>query len=144
MTEVEDRIRRKWHALEERYVALKIAAWLLFVFFLFCVLAHAHDQFGNPNWIATGNYVSPIDGSHCCGLADCAVVEKEDVREVRGGLSVRGRVTYRGASWQGDIVQDIDEVVPHNEVQPSKDGRFWRCRKFDGSRRCFFAPPPGS
>ena len=56
----------------------------------------------------------------------------------------RGRVTYRGASWEGDIVHEIDELVPHREVQPSKDGRYWRCRRPSGERRCFFAPPPGS
>jgi hypothetical protein len=36
------------------------------------------------------------------------------------------------------------EMVPFSEAQPSPDGAFWRCRRPDGSRRCFFAPPPGS
>ncbi len=104
----------------------------------------AHDQFGNPNWIANGHFSSPVDGTHCCGEADCAPVQQEDVTEVRTGLHVRGRVTYRGAASAGDIVQEIDEVVPHREVQPSRDGRYWRCKRPDGSRRCFFGPPPGS
>jgi hypothetical protein len=66
--------------------------------------AFAHDRFGNPNWIANGHYTSPIDGSHCCGEADCF-------------------------------------EIPAREVQPSREGNYWRCRKPDGSRRCFFAPP---
>jgi hypothetical protein len=32
--------------------------------------------------------------------------------------------------------------VPFNEAQPSPDGEYWRCKRPDGSRRCFFAPPP--
>jgi hypothetical protein len=37
-----------------------------------------------------------------------------------------------------------NEMVPFSEAQPSPDGAFWRCKRPDGSRRCFFAPPPGS
>ena len=36
------------------------------------------------------------------------------------------------------------EIVPYAEAQPSPDGAYWRCRRPDGSRRCFFAPPPNS
>ncbi|HZP75194.1 MAG TPA: hypothetical protein VFB45_03535 [Pseudolabrys sp.] len=36
------------------------------------------------------------------------------------------------------------EHVPFAEAQPSPDGAYWRCKRPDGSRRCFFAPPPGS
>ena len=102
--------------------------------------ALSHDQWGNPNWIANGHYTSPVDGSHCCGLADCAVVDQENVQEITGGLHVRGVVTY--GSGAGAIVQDINEIVPHAEIQPSRDGHYWRCKRPDGSRRCFFAPPP--
>jgi len=141
MTAVEDRIRLAARDFDQRCAALALLTLVLWL----CVgVACAHDLAGNPNWIADGHYTSPVDGSHCCGLADCAVVEKGDVTEVKGGLHVRGRVTYRGASWEGDIVHEIDELVPHREVQPSKDGRYWRCRRPSGERRCFFAPPPGS
>jgi hypothetical protein len=88
--------------------------------------ALAHDQFGNPNWIANGHFASPIDGQHCCGIIDCAVLADGDVKEVENGY----------------MVISIHEVVPFREVQASKDGRYWRCKKPDGSRRCFFAPPP--
>jgi len=36
------------------------------------------------------------------------------------------------------------EGDPFNETQPSPDGAFWRCKRPDGSRRCFFAPPPNT
>ena len=32
------------------------------------------------------------------------------------------------------------EAVPFSEALPSPDGEFWRCKRPDGSRRCFFAP----
>jgi hypothetical protein len=38
----------------------------------------------------------------------------------------------------------LNEIVPFREVQASQDGRYWRCKKPDGTRRCFFAPPPGA
>ena len=143
MTPVEHRIRVAARDLDQRCAVLALLALMLWLGL--CIgAARAHDHFGNPNWIANGHYVSPIDGSHCCGIADCAIVEKEDVTEVRDGLHVRGRVTYRGAAWAGDVVQEIDEVIPHREVQPSRDGRYWRCRRPNGERRCFFGPPPGS
>jgi hypothetical protein len=88
--------------------------------------ALAHDQHGNPNWIANGRFISPIDGQHCCGVHDCFVLSDDDVKEVAGGV----------------LVVSMNEVVPFKEVQISKDGRYWRCKKADGSRRCFFAPPP--
>jgi hypothetical protein len=88
--------------------------------------ALAHDRWGNPNWIAKGHFVSPIDGSHCCGINDCRELSSEEVRETHGGY----------------LLTKLNEVVPFKEVQISRDGQYWRCKKPDGSRRCFFAPPP--
>ena len=42
----------------------------------------------------------------------------------------------------GDPDMPFDSATPFNEAQPSPDGEFWRCKRADGSRRCFFAPPP--
>jgi len=112
----------------------------LLIWIALCVSGWAHDQWGSPNWIANGAFISPIDGSHCCGTADCAVIDRDDVREVAGGLHVRGVVTY--GSGAGAVIQAIDETVPHAEVQPSRDGSYWRCKRPNSSRRCFFAPPP--
>jgi hypothetical protein len=36
------------------------------------------------------------------------------------------------------------ESIPFAEAQPSPDDAFWRCMRPDGSRRCFFAPPPST
>lgn len=95
--------------------------------------AFAH---GSAEWIARGAYTSPVDGQHCCGVHDCAEVPPEFVHEVVGGFSVRGPVNYFG------VFYNVNEVVPHREVQPSKDGGWWRCKKGNGDRRCFFGPPP--
>src|SRR5262245_61926059 len=35
-----------------------------------------------------------------------------------------------------DRLAEIDGISP--------DGEFWRCKRPDGSRRCFFAPPPST
>ena len=138
MTEIEQRIRAEARVFDQHCAfvcTLGLVLWLAL-----CGCGRAHDQFGNPNWIATGHYTSPIDGTHCCGLADCAVIDQENVREMAGGLHVRGLVTY--GSGAGAVAQTIDELVPRPEIQTSRDGHYWRCKRPDGSRRCFFAPPP--
>jgi hypothetical protein len=70
--------------------------------------------------------VSPIDGSHCCGIHDCAELSSQDVEEKPTGYYIKA----------------LNELVPFREVQTSRDGQYWRCKRPDGSRRCFFAPPP--
>ena len=85
--------------------------------------AVAHDH-----WISNGRYFSPIDGSHCCGDNDCLEIKSEDIDSSGDG-------SY--------FLKKLNERVPAREVQWSKDGNYWRCKKADGSRRCFFAPPPG-
>lgn len=91
--------------------------------------ARAHDF-----WINWGGYKSP-DGVHCCGPNDCEEVPAAAVAIGPGGYAVR--FTSRGG-------QAVDETVPFAEALPSEDGRYWRCRRYDGTRRCFFAPQPGS
>jgi hypothetical protein len=83
--------------------------------------ATAHDF-----WINHGNYTSPT-GEHCCGDRDCRALAPSDVR-----ITPRGYVLTNG------------ELVPFEEAQPSEDGAYWRCKRYDGSRRCFFAPQPSS
>jgi hypothetical protein len=63
-------------------------------------------------------------GEMCCGEGDCFMVQPV-------------RVTDRGY-----FLPAYNEVVPFNETLPSLDGAYWRCKRPDGSRRCFFAPPP--
>ena len=87
-------------------------------------MALSHDEF---DWIRSGKFLSPVDGSHCCGEQDCRFVPEEGVSEIKGGYMLR-----------------TGEFVPYAEVNPSRDGRFWRCHFPDGRRRCFFGPPMGS
>lgn len=88
-------------------------------------IALAHDS-GPGSWIRNGNFISPLDGAHCCGEHDCFALDPDDVREAAGGY----------------LIRSLNELVPAREVQWSRDGQYWRCRKADGTRRCFFAPPP--
>lgn len=82
---------------------------------------HPHSQGGE--WIMKGQKRNAA-GEWCCGEGDCFMVEP--VRTTSNGYHVL--VT--------------GETVPFSEAQPSPDGKFWRCKRPDGSRRCFFAPPP--
>ena len=81
----------------------------------------AHDS-----WISRGLHRNGA-GEWCCGEGDCFVVPSDQVSMGATGYHLSG-----------------NEMVPFTEAQPSPDGAFWRCRRPDGSRRCFFAPPPGS
>jgi hypothetical protein len=83
--------------------------------------AAAHDS-----WISRGGLRNGA-GEWCCGEGDCFVVPADQVRMGAAGYHLFGA-----------------ETVPFSEAQPSPDGAFWRCKRPDGSRRCFFAPPPGS
>lgn len=80
--------------------------------------ALAHDS-----WISNGGHRNAA-GEWCCGDGDCFMVEP--VRTVANGY----------------FIELTKEFVPQAEAQPSPDGKFWRCQRPDGSRRCFFAPPP--
>lgn len=105
--------------------------------------AFAHDI-----WINRGSYKNPA-GEWCCGAEDCGVVDKGAVHAKSGGYSVVGAVTYgeaiTGNPADGPTVrQDVNETIPYSQALPSPDGAYWRCKRPDGSPRCFFAPPPGS
>jgi len=84
--------------------------------------AGAHES-----WISRGAYRSPIDGSGCCGTGDCFIVPATDMQSTPAG-------------WR---ISSTGETIPFAEAQMSEDGQFWRCKKLDQSRRCFFAPPMG-
>jgi hypothetical protein len=80
--------------------------------------------FAHESWIMRGAHKNAA-GEWCCGEGDCFAIPQEQV-------SVKG---------EGYRLYGI-ETVPFNEVQPSPDGVYWRCKRPDGTRRCFFAPPP--
>ena len=110
---------------------------------LFSSTALAHDL-----WINRGAYRNPA-GEWCCGAEDCGVVSKGAVHAIKGGYSVIGPVTY-GEAVTGNpadgptVQQNVDETIPYSQALPSPDGAYWRCKRPDGTPRCFFAPPPGS
>ncbi len=116
---------------------------LVLVLSLLCYSAFAHEV-----WISRGAFKNPA-GEWCCGAEDCGVVSPNAVKAGIGGYSVRGPVTYgeavTGNSHDGPTHQEtVNEVVPYSQSLPSPDGAYWRCKRPDGSPRCFFAPPPGS
>src|SRR5262245_60564855 len=78
---------------------------------------------GHDSWISRGGYRN-TSGEWCCGEGDCFVVPGDNVNITADGYRLYGL-----------------ETVPFQEAQPSPDGAYWRCRRNDGSRRCFFAPP---
>ena len=82
----------------------------------------AHDS-----WISRGGHRNPA-GEWCCGAGDCFAIPGDTVSISAGGY----------------VLRTFNEVVPFTEAQPSPDGAFWRCKRSDGSRRCFFAPPPST
>lgn len=96
-----------------------------FALFIGCIgflsSSRAHDF-----WINDGSYKSPIDGSHCCGDGDCFMIPRDQVK-----IRPDGYLLTNG------------EIVPFSEAQPSEDGEYWRCKRHDGSRRCFFRPSDG-
>ncbi len=88
------------------------------------ILVLATDAFAHDSWI---NHQARRNaaGEWCCGEGDCFVIPNDAVASTPAG--------YRLSNG---------ETVPYSEAQPSPDGAFWRCKRPDGSRRCFFAPPP--
>jgi hypothetical protein len=116
---------------------------LTLVLSLISFSALAHDI-----WINRGAYRNPA-GEWCCGAEDCGVVSPDAVKAMKGGYSLRGDVTY-GVGVTGNAAdgpthhENVNEVVPYSQSLPSPDGSYWRCKRPDGSPRCFFAPPPGS
>jgi hypothetical protein len=95
---------------------------ILFALALSTQPASSHDF-----WINHGNYKSP-KGEHCCGNHDCFLVPAGDMKPTAAG-------------W---LIESLGETIPYSEAQTSEDGEFWRCKRYDGSRRCFFAPQPSS
>lgn len=116
---------------------------LVLVLSLLYYSALAHDA-----WISRGGFKNPA-GEWCCGAEDCGVVSPSAVKAGSGGYSLSGSVTYGeavtgnahdGPTWQ----ETVNETVPYSQSLPSPDGAYWRCKRPDGSPRCFFAPPPGT
>ena len=96
----------------------------------------AADSTAHDSWISRGGLRNGA-GEWCCGEGDCFIVPKDRVV-----MTGEGYVIVQGPLAGMGPVQH--ETVPFSEAQPSPDGEFWRCKRPDGSRRCFFAPPPST
>ncbi len=95
---------------------------IVFAPLIFTPPASAHDH-----WINQGGYRGPVNNEWCCGAEDCFVVPEAQVKP--NGL--------------GYLLTTNKETVPYSEALPSQDGKYWRCQRPNGSRRCFFAPLQG-
>lgn len=100
---------------------------------LSCAAAAAHDSWISRQGLRNGA------GEWCCGAGDCAVMDPKTVGTTRRGYAVSGWGTISGGAGRREFYH---EFVPQGDAQPSPDGAFWRCKRPDGTRRCFFAPPP--
>lgn len=93
-------------------------------------------QLAHDSWISRGGHRNAA-GEWCCGDGDCFVVPKERIMMTgEGYVIIQGPLAGVGPQQY--------EAVPFSEAQPSPDGEFWRCKRPDGTRRCFFAPPPAT
>lgn len=97
--------------------------------------ASAHDS-----WISH-RALRPAAGEWCCGDGDCGIIDRGAVHATPAGYRIDGFMTIFGTA-AGDVRVELHETVPYSQAQPSPDGEFWRCKRTDGTRRCFFAPPP--
>ena len=87
-------------------------------------LAFSTTTMAHDSWISRGGLKNGA-GEWCCGEGDCFVVPGKEISFTAAGYKLSGA-----------------ELVPYSEAQPSPDGAYWRCKRPDGTRRCFFAPPP--
>ena len=101
------------------------AMGLAIYFLLMTSMVRAHD------WYADHRYTDPSNPAiHCCSgdvhHGDCAAYPAESVQDTPDG--------YKLATG---------EVVPYAKAYPSQDRHFHRCKRYDGSTRCFFSPRGG-
>jgi hypothetical protein len=91
---------------------------------LVTILSFTIPVLGDDSWINRGGFRGPQNGEWCCGANDCFVVPSSAEKVGQYGFEL----------------SSTREVVPYKEVLPSADGQYWRCRRPNGTRRCFFAP----
>ena len=115
-------------------IAVTIVGFLLAA--LVATLA-VQSAWSHESWISNGGHRNAA-GEWCCGSGDCFMLDKRDVTMDRDGYLITRRLASTGETY------GPPEHVPFAEAQPSPDGEFWRCKRPDGSRRCFFAPPPST
>ena len=122
--------RKLWPAV----VGFLVLALAIYVFLAVSVDAH-------ESWISRGGHRNAA-GEWCCGEGDCFVLPASHVRARADGYHIVVRQTV--VTGTVETTSTRAEIVPYAEAQPSPDGAYWRCRRPDGTRRCFFAPPPNA
>jgi hypothetical protein len=96
---------------------------------------------GPAAWVA-GQGLKNVAGELCCGENDCGVMVAGKIVATARGYEVNA--TFKIVTTYGaELLEEVQEIVPYSEAQPSPDGAYWRCR-WGGKRKCFFAPPPNS
>ena len=104
-----------------------VLALLLIIAFTFIInIALMRDVQAHDFWINNGGYKNAA-GVHCCGTGDCKSFKEGEVIRVAGGY----------------LILATNEFVPFADAQVGEDEFYWRCRKGDGSLRCFFTPTGG-
>jgi hypothetical protein len=114
-----------------------MARYLMRLLVLVPVLLTGPLAFAHDSWISRGGHKNAA-GEWCCGEGDCFAIPATSVEYGLGDLASKDGPAVWGYKLYGI------EFVPESEAQPSPDGQFWRCKRPDGSRRCFFAPPPNT
>lgn len=117
-----------------------LALWIIVIATVFAVSV-VHKAKAHDTWISRGALKNAA-GEWCCGEGDCAILDPDSVAYTARGYEIHGEGTIGAGA--GAIRERYDEIVPVGEAQPSPDGAYWRCKRPDGSRRCFFAPPPNT
>jgi hypothetical protein len=132
--------RPPWRAL------VQLAFWLA-VLAVCIALFLAREVDAHDSWISRGGHKNAA-GEWCCGEGDCFVLPPQHVSARADGYHIVFRQTTAVyAPRTGGTIETTQtrtEIVPYAEALPSPDGAYWRCKRPDGSRRCFFAPPPNS
>lgn len=120
--------------------------WFVGIAIIVAVLmlaAFAGAAFAHDLWINHGGYKNPA-GEWCCGDGDCALIDGSAVHANPSGYVVDGFGTLSFSDPSRRERIKLNMSVPYSDAQPSPDGAYWVCLRADKSRRCFFAPPPGS
>lgn len=110
---------------------------------LFLTLALLVIHVWNNHIVRTaGAHEHPINGKRnasgewCCGEGDCFVIDPRRV-----SINKTDYVIWPEEANADRYFSKV-EIIPERDAMPSPDGQYWRCKRPDGSRRCFFAPQP--
>ena len=82
---------------------------------------------GHDVWINHERRVN-FQGEWCCNEHDCEPIPADAVK--KNGV--------------GFVLLSSGEVIPYAQAQLSGDNQHWRCKRHDGTTRCFFYPPHAS